>query len=74
MLKKSAKDFMVRVIKKGKKRGRPSKPEITLSKILSWHMNKPEVKESVNKSILDQVLYGKGAIEIEYRVKQKETL
>lgn len=48
----------IRVIKKGKKRGRPSKFEITLSKLVSWHMESPEMKKAIEQAQMDMLTHG----------------
>lgn len=56
------KDFIVRARKKNKKRGRPSKQEIILSKFLSQQVNSPELQQEIEKAYLDMMLYGTGII------------
>lgn len=60
---------LVRVRKKGKTRGRPSKWENSISKLLSWQMEK--AKPEILKAHWDMVLYGKGCIEVKANGKIK---
>lgn len=48
----------IRIIKKGKTRGRPSKAEKSMSQFMSWYMEKPAIKKQIQKAQMDMVLYG----------------
>lgn len=52
---------IVKVRKKGKTRGRPSKWEKSLSAILSWQLEKS--RPEIMKAHEDMILYGQGCIE-----------
>lgn len=60
----SIKDFPIRILKKGKKRGRPSKEELTMSKIMSFEMQKPSNKKSIKKFVKDLLFYGTGIVRV----------
>lgn len=60
----SIKDYLVRVRKKNKKQGRPSKAEIAMSAIMSWELKKPKNQEAIRKSIDDLFAYGIGIVEV----------
>lgn len=61
----SIKDLPVRVTKKGKKRGRPSKSELAMSKLISYEIKKPANQKAIQKTLNDLFLYGAGIIEME---------
>jgi hypothetical protein len=54
----TVKDFPVRVTKKGKTRGRPSKAELGMSELMSWIINEPKYQEKVRQGIADYLLGG----------------
>lgn len=58
----SIKDFIVRVTKKGKTRGRPSKHELNASALLSYELKKND--KAIKKVMNDVMLYGKGIFEV----------
>lgn len=62
----------VRVIKKGKTRGRPSKMEKTASKLLSYYMQQPEFQEAMKKAQMDMALYGAAIIPTKYLALTKK--
>jgi len=58
----SIKKLSVRIRTKGKTRGRPSKAEITMSKLMSWQLekNKPEIM----KAHTDMLMLGTGCLKM----------
>ena len=68
-MKKS--DFIVKVTKKGKTRGRPSKWELEVSSIMSNILKESE--KAIHKAAVDSIIYGTGCVEItkEGKVKYK---
>ena len=66
----SIKDYICRVKKKNKTRGRPSKYEMVASEITSYlyKKNKPEIE----KTISDMILYGTGIIKVKQLAKGRE--
>ena len=58
------KDYLVRVKKNGKTKGRPSKYELFASRMMSDIMAKN--KDAFNKANEDLILYGKGIMKIDY--------
>ena len=54
---KSIKEFSIRATKQGKTRGRPSKEEMDMSAVMSYHFNKNRKK--IEKQIMDRVIHGK---------------
>ncbi len=52
------KDYSVRAIKKGKKRGRPSKQERTMSAITSFFFDSPKVQKYLKERMMEIMLYG----------------
>lgn len=65
----SIKDLPVRVTKKGKKRGRPSKAEMTMSKLCSHELKKSfgEIQKVIN----DMFFYGTGVYKTTWRRRNK---
>lgn len=57
----SIKDFLVRVIKRHKTRGRPSKFEMYMTKLLSKEIEKPSFQKVTRQLQEDLMLYGAGA-------------
>ena len=56
----SIKDYVVRVTKKGKKRGRPSKAELFMSRMVSEEFMKPNFQKEMNECVHDTLMYGTG--------------
>lgn len=56
----SIKDYLVRVTKKGKNRGRPSKFEHYMSKTISDVAKSKEFKTEMERCINDMMMYGTG--------------
>lgn len=54
----SIKDFPVRVKIKNKTRGRPSKVELLMSKIVSHNFMKPKFQKLLADKMSDDILYG----------------
>lgn len=57
-------DKRVRVRKRGKTRGRPSKVEILLTHVVDKEMSRPEVSKTLKDAIRDALLYGQSWVEI----------
>lgn len=53
------KDYPIRIRKKGKTRGRPSKFEIYSSKLFSDYMKRPIVKAMFQQYVHDMLVYGR---------------
>ena len=58
------KSLMVRCRKKGKTRGRPSKFEMSASKLLSYEMWKKSNVLAMHKAIHDLLVYGTSCVQI----------
>jgi len=56
----SIKDYVVRVTKKGKNRGRPSKMEHYMSKMTSDVFKSDAFQKEMNQCINDTLMYGTG--------------
>ena len=54
----SIKDYPIRFRKNGKTRGRPSKWELYVSRMISEYMQKPEIKTKFQKYVEDMFIYG----------------
>ena len=64
-MKQSVKDLALRVVRKGKTRGRPSKYEMYVSKIMSDLVE--QNKDVISDIIADTTINGTGILRIKYK-------
>ena len=48
---------IIKVRKKGKTRGRPSKKEKAMESILVFYLEQPEIKKAIREELLNRILY-----------------
>jgi len=65
----SIKDLTIRIMRRGKKCGRPSKYEVMMSNLMSEYVE--ENKKAIRKTIDDAVVFGMGIMYVPDNLKGK---